>query len=147
MITRKTKYALSALLHLARTEQGGPVLISRLARSERIPKKFLELILLDLKRHGILHSKRGKGGGYALSRPSELIRVGQIIRLLDGPLAPLPCVSETAYEKCEDCVSESSCGIRQVMKQVRDATARILDNTTLADMVAATQLKVKQTKQ
>jgi Rrf2 family protein len=146
MITRKTKYALSALLHLARKEQEGPVLISRLAKAERIPKKFLELILLDLKHHGILQSKRGKGGGYALGRPSELIRVGQVIRLLDGPLAPIPCVSEIAYEKCADCVNESLCGIRQVMKQVRDATAQILDNTTLADMVAQNLKPSKRNK-
>ena len=135
MITRKTKYALSALVHLARNKQSGPVLISQLAKEERIPKKFLELILLDLKRYGILQSKRGKGGGYSLGRPAELIRIGPVIRLLDGPLAPVPCVSETAYQKCLDCSNETTCGIRLIMKEVRDATSRILDNTTLADMV------------
>lgn len=140
MITRKTKYGLSALIYLARHEDEGPVLISRLAKQERIPKKFLELILLDLKNHGILQSKRGKGGGYTLGRPSELIRLGQVIRIMEGPLAPLPCVSETAYQRCEDCVNESTCGIRSVMKDVRDATARILDNTTLADVVKATKM-------
>ncbi len=144
MITRKTKYALSALVHLARREKTGPVLISDLATQERIPKKFLELILLELKKHGILQSKRGKGGGYTLGRPSELIRLGQVIRLLDGPLAPLPCVSETAYQPCDDCTNEASCGIRLVMKEVRDATARILDNTTLADVVIATAKKGKK---
>lgn len=141
MITRKTKYALSALVHLARKETSGPVLISDLAEEERIPKKFLELILLELKNHGILRSKRGKGGGYTLGRPSERIRLGHIIRLLEGPLAPIPCVSETAYQPCDDCTNEASCGIRLVMKEVRDATARILDNTTLADVVIATQQK------
>ncbi|MCI0411874.1 Rrf2 family transcriptional regulator [bacterium] len=146
MITRKTKYALSALVHLARKEKMGPVLISDLAEQERIPKKFLELILLELKRHGILQSKRGKGGGYALGRPSELIRLGQVIRLLDGPLAPIPCVSETAYQACEDCADEADCGIRLVMKEVRDATARILDNTTLADVVIATARRTKDTR-
>jgi Rrf2 family protein len=144
MITRKTKYALSALVHLANRHRSGPVLISKLAREERIPKKFLELILLDLKNHGILQSKRGKGGGYALSRPSELIRVGQVIRIMEGPLAPLPCVSETAYQRCDDCINEAVCGIRSVMKEVRDATARILDNTTLADLVTATELQAKR---
>jgi Rrf2 family protein len=143
MITRKTKYALSALVHLARREKAGPVLISDLAEKERIPKKFLEFILLELKKHGILQSKRGKGGGYELGRPSELIRLGPVIRLLDGPLAPLPCVSETAYQPCDDCMNEASCGIRLVMKEVRDATARILDNTTLADVVIATSKKGK----
>jgi Rrf2 family protein len=146
MITRKTKYALSALVHLARRTQSGPVLISDLAKKERIPKKFLEMILLDLKRHGILQSKKGKGGGYALARPSELIHLGQIIRLMDGPLAPLPCVSETAYHPCEDCADQANCGIRLVMKEVRDSTARILDNTTLADVVIATRIKQKKKK-
>jgi Rrf2 family protein len=146
MITRKTKYALSALVHLGRHAHNGPVLISRLAKEERIPKKFLELILLDLKNHGILQSKRGKGGGYTLGRPSELIRLGQVIRIMEGPLAPLPCVSETAYQRCEDCTDEATCGIRLMMKEVRDATARILDNTTLADLVIGTQTSAKVVK-
>jgi Rrf2 family protein len=144
MITRKTKYALSALVHLARKSKEGPILISRLAREERIPKKFLELILLDLKNSGILQSKRGKGGGYSLSRPAQLIRVSQVVRLFDGPLAPIPCVSETAYQKCDDCRSEEDCGIRIVMKQVRDATASILEQTTLADLVIETKGKTKR---
>jgi len=146
MITRKTKYALSALVHLARNSRNGPVLISDLAREERIPKKFLELILLDLKKHGILQSKKGKGGGYALGRPSELIRLGQVIRAMEGPLAPLPCVSETAYQPCEDCANEATCGIRLVMKEVRDSTARILDSKTLADVVNTTGTKGKRKK-
>lgn len=146
MITRKTKYALSALVHLGRRADDGPVLISELAKKERIPKKFLELILLDLKNHGILQSKRGKGGGYTLGRPSELIRLGHVIRIMEGPLAPLPCVSETAYQRCEDCNNEATCGIRLLMKEVRDATARILDNTTLADLVIATRTRGKVMK-
>jgi len=144
MITRKTKYALSALVHLARKGHDGPVLISQLAKEEQIPKKFLELILLDLKRFGFLQSKRGHGGGYSLARPAELIRMGHVIRLLEGPLAPIPCVSETAYEKCSDCKDETACGIRMMMKEVRDATATILDRTTLADVVAATRVKQKK---
>jgi Rrf2 family protein len=146
MLTRRTKYALSALVHLAQRSPEEPVLISRLAKEERIPKKFLELILLDLKRLGILQSKRGKGGGYLLARPPELIRIGRIIRMLDGPIAPLPCVSETAYRKCDDCRDETRCAIRIVMKKVRDATATILDNTTLADMVAGTTPKRRKRK-
>ena len=144
MITRKTKYALSALVHLARNEKKGPVLISHLAEVERIPKKFLELILLDLKKYGFLQSKRGKGGGYALARPAELIHIGHVVRLLDGPLAPIPCVSETAYQKCLDCRNEKDCGIRIVMKQVRDATAAILDQTTLADVVIKNKSRSKR---
>jgi Rrf2 family protein len=134
MLTKKAKYGLIALIHLARHQAGGPVLISDLAETEGIPKKFLELILLELKRHGILRSKKGKGGGYLLARPAELIRLGPVIRIMDGPLAPLPCVSETAYQPCQECIDEATCGIRTIMKEVRDSTATILDNTTLAQV-------------
>lgn len=146
MITRKTKYSLNALMHLVRHANHGPVLISDLAKKEHIPKKFLELILLDLKNSGILKSKRGKGGGYSLARPPELIRVGQVMRLMEGPLAPIPCVSEMAYKKCDECQDEASCGLRSVMKQVRDASATILDNTTLVDLVSNSQKNAKKVK-
>ena len=135
MISKKTKYALKALLYLARKYNQGPVLISDLARDERIPKKFLELILLTLKNNGILQSRKGKGGGYYLGKLPREISVGNVIRILDGPLAPVPCVSETAYAKCQECVDERTCGIRPVMKDVRDAIANILDNTSLGDML------------
>ena len=135
MISKKTKYALKALLYLARKYNQGPVLISDLARDERIPKKFLELILLTLKNNGVLQSRKGKGGGYYLGKLPREISVGNVIRILDGPLAPVPCVSETAYAKCQECVDERTCGIRPVMKDVRDAIANILDNTSLADML------------
>lgn len=135
MISKKTKYALNALVYLARQHQKGPVLISEIAENEGIPKKFLELILLDLKNNGILQSKKGKGGGYFLGRsPAEII-VGRVIRIFDGPLAPVSCVSQTAYHHCEECRDENTCGIRAVMKDVRDAIASILDKTTLEDMV------------
>jgi Rrf2 family protein len=134
MLTKKAKYGLIALIHLARHQSDGPVLISELAETEGIPKKFLELILLELKRHGILRSKKGKGGGYLLARPAELIRLGPVLRIMDGPLAPLPCVSETAYQPCQECIDEATCGIRIIMKEVRDSTATILDNTTLAQV-------------
>jgi Rrf2 family protein len=88
-----------------------------------------------LKRKGILQSKKGKGGGYTLSRPPSLITVGEVIRALDGPLALLPCVSQSAYQRCDECVDELACGIRHVMKDVREATATILDGTTLEDLV------------
>jgi len=120
---------------LAREQGNGPTLISDISATESIPHKFLELILLDLKRKGILQSKKGKGGGYTLGRPPSLITVGEVIRALDGPLALLPCVSNTAYQRCEECVDELTCGIRHVMKEVRDATATILDGTTLEDLV------------
>lgn len=135
MLSKKAKYALQALLQLAKEYEQGPILISELARREGIPKKFLELILLDLKNHGVLQSKKGKGGGYFLGKAPQAIYVGQIIRVLDGPLAPIPCVSQTAYMKCSECHDEKTCGIRLVMQEVRDATAKILDSTSLADMI------------
>jgi Rrf2 family protein len=133
-LSRKARYALRALYALAARPGEGPVLIADLAERERIPRKFLEAILLELKNAGILQSKKGKGGGYALAKAPEQITVGQVIRLIDGPLAPLPCVSEKAYVRCEECVDEATCGTRMVMKQVRDAMVGILDRTTLADV-------------
>jgi Rrf2 family protein len=135
MISKKTKYAMKSLIYLARCYDRGPVLISDLARDEGIPKKFLELILLALKNNGILQSKKGKGGGYYLGKPPQEINMGTVIRILDGPLAPVPCVSETAYAKCGECTDEKTCGIRLVMKEVRDAMSNILDGANLADVL------------
>jgi Rrf2 family protein len=135
MLTQKSKYALKALSVLAKEHGQGPVLISDIARRENIPQKFLELILLELKNHGILASKKGKGGGYFLGREPRAIGIGQVIRVLDGTIAPLPCVSKTAYRRCRECRDERTCGIRMIMKDVRDATAKILDSTTLEDML------------
>jgi Rrf2 family protein len=133
MLTRKAKYGLLAVLRLAREHGNGPVHIADLARDESIPRKFLETILLELRKRGILTSRKGKGGGYLLARPPAEISFGHVVRVLDGPLAPIPCVSLTAYRECEECGDEASCGIRKVMKRVRDANAKILDGTTLAD--------------
>ncbi len=135
MISNKTRYGLQALLSLAKDYGGGPVLIADLAEKERIPKKFLELILLQLKNAGILGSRKGRGGGYFLSKDPAEITLGKAIRALDGPLAPVPCVSETAYQKCQECLDEKSCGIRLVMKDVRDAIAAILDHTSLKEVL------------
>jgi Rrf2 family protein len=135
MLTRKAKYALQALICLAEEEPGRPVLIANLAKSGRIPKKFLERILLDLNRRGFLRSRKGKGGGYLLARSPDEISVGDVIRLMDGPLAPVSCVSVTAYAPCTECPDQATCGIRFVMKETRDAIARILDGTSLAAMV------------
>jgi Rrf2 family protein len=143
MLSKKTKYALKALMVLSKEYGQGPVLISDLAQREDIPRKFLELILLELKNQGILQSKKGKGGGYFLGRPPHQVSVGQVMRVLDGPIAPLPCVSRTAYMRCRECRDERTCGIRMVMKEVRDATAKILDSTTLADMLKRVQLAVE----
>jgi Rrf2 family protein len=134
-ISKKTKYALRALFALARKYDQGPVLIATLAAQERIPKKFLELILLELKNQGILSSKRGKGGGYFLNRDPSQISLGDVIRVLDGPLAPIACVSQTAYRRCEECVDEATCGIRDVMQHVRDAATKILDEESLAGIL------------
>lgn len=135
-ISKRTKYALRALYSLTRQYGGGPVLIATLAREERIPIKFLEAILLDLKTHGIVDSRKGRHGGYRLNRSPSQITIGGVVRVLEGPLAPLPCASETAFRPCEECEDAQRCGTRIVMKQVRDAIAAILDGTTLADVVA-----------
>ena len=136
LLSRKAKYGLKALLALAEAAGRGPVLVSDLADRDAIPKKFLEAILLELKRRGLVVSRKGKGGGYMLHRAADEITFSDVIRALDGPLAAVPCVSQTAYRKCVECVDEATCGVRFAMKDVRDATARILDNTTLADINA-----------
>ena len=143
MLSKKAKYGLHALSKLAQEHGKGPTLISDISVSESIPHKFLEMILLDLKRKGILQSKKGKGGGYSLRRAPALITLGEVVRALDGPLAPLPCVSQTAYQSCDECVDELSCGIRNVMKEVRDATASILDGTTLQDLITRSNRAVE----
>jgi Rrf2 family protein len=131
MLTRKGKYGLKAMIALAKDQDGGPVLIGDLAEQEAIPKKFLENILLALKHRGLVHSRKGPGGGYQLGRAPEQISVGDIIRALDGPLALVSCVSQTAYSPCEECVTEKDCAVRRIFQQVRDQTAKILDGTTL----------------
>ena len=135
-LSQKARYALRALEGLAREHGRGPVLIAGLAREEELPKKFLEVILLELKNHGILRSKRGRGGGYSLNRPPEEITLGQVVRLFDGPLAPLPCASESNFQPCAECTDASTCATRAVMKEVRDAIAQVLDKTTLSDLIA-----------
>jgi len=134
MLSMKAKYGLRALASLAKEYGKGPLLISDISSRERIPKKFLEIILLDLKKKGFLQSKKGKGGGYYLNKVPSTISVGQLIRALDGPLALLPCVSQMAYERCAECPDEETCGIRSVFKEVREATVAILEKTTLEDM-------------
>jgi Rrf2 family protein len=117
---------------LARNHGRGPMLIEQLSQNEAIPKKFLEQILLSLKGTGLVTSKKGKGGGYSLAKPPEEITMGSVIRLAEGPLAPLPCASETQFRKCEECPDIETCGTRMVMREVRDSMAEILDHTTLA---------------
>ena len=141
MLSKKTKYALSALLHLAyQYEQALPVLISTIAQERKIPKKFLENILLDLKNAGILSSRKGKGGGYYLLRPPTEVNLADVIRLFDGAIALLPCVAYKYYEKCDDCPYEEGCGIRSVFQEVRDESVRILKETTLSDLLERERL-------
>lgn len=139
MITMKTKYALKALCHLALASQERPVLIADIAESESIPRKFLELILAELKQHGILQSRKGRGGGYQLAKAPENITVASVLRVLDGPIAPVPCLSRTAYQRCAECTNEAVCGVRLVLREAHDASVHVLENTTLADMVKRVQ--------
>lgn len=133
MLSKKTKYGLKALSYLAKQEPNVPILISDISESENISKKFLESILLTLKKSGILSSKKGKGGGYYLLKNPNEIKISTIIRLLEGPIAMLPCVSLNYYEKCDDCKSEERCSLNILMAEVRDSTLKILENKTLAN--------------
>jgi Rrf2 family protein len=134
MLSQKAKYALKALLVLAERPSDIPVQVVELSEEGNIPRKFLELIMLELKKHGMVHSQRGKHGGYMLAAPPSEIMFGDVVRAMDGPLAPIPCASLTAYRKCADCTNEKTCAVRIMMRRVRDAAAAILDGTSLADM-------------
>ena len=134
MLNKKTQYALKALMYLAEHKDDGPVLISEISTRKRIPLKFLENILLELKKDGILESKKGKGGGYYLSKPPNKIPLARIIRLIHGPIAMLPCVSLYFYERCKSC-DEKHCGLHDIMIGVRDANLKILEKKTVADLV------------
>ena len=143
-LSKRTQYSLRALYALARNYGRGPVLIAQMSKEEVIPKKFLEQILLSLRNRDLVVSKKGKGGGYALARAPELVTIGEVIRMIEGPLAPLPCASETRFRKCDECPDIETCGTRIVMREVRDALADILDRTTLAqvcDRVSAAREK------
>jgi Rrf2 family protein len=133
MLTVKAKYALRAMLDLADQERGRPVAIADIAARQDIPRRFLENILIELKRHELVVSHRGKHGGYALARAPASISFAEIIRIADGPLALAPCASKTAYRRCDDCPDEAACAIRRVLIEVREASAAILERTTLAD--------------
>ena len=135
MITMKTKYALKALCRLATAPKGQPVLIAEIAEQEAIPRKFLELILGELKQHGILSSRKGRGGGYLLARQPEEITLASVLRVLDGPIAPVACLSRTAYQRCHDCREEATCGVRLVLREAHAASVQVLEATTIADML------------
>ena len=135
MLSMRAKYALKALVFLAKCRNQGPAQIGDIAESQKLPRKFLEQILLELKNLRVLKSRQGKGGGYLLAKEPAQIQVGHIVRVFNGPLALVPCVSVTAFEKCEDCLDFDHCGVRRVMQKVRDVTAEILDGTSLEALV------------
>lgn len=135
MISQKAKYALRALLALAELKAES-ISAAELAERERIPRKFLEQILADLKRDGIVQSRRGAAGGYSLLKPADTITFGHVLRLIDGPIAPLPCLSRIAYRRCEDCQDEANCRVRKVFAQVANSARAVLDHATIADALA-----------
>ncbi len=133
MLSKKTQYAFKALIYLAEHVSKGPVLISEISKNRNIPLKFLENILLELRKAGVLESKKGKGGGYYFAVNPCYVSLAKVMRLLDGPIALLPCVSLNFYEKCKDC-DEQVCGLNRMMAEVRDATLKILETKTLSDL-------------
>lgn len=133
MLTNRAKYAIKALLHLARRRGEGPVGAGTIAETEHIPLKFLELIMLQLRNHGLIRSKVGKGGGHELVKDPEEITLLTVVRIIDGPVAPLPCLSHTAYQRCDDCDDEKTCGTRKLFKSVHDAAVESMSSMTLAD--------------
>jgi Rrf2 family protein len=135
MISKKTIYAFKALIHLAGQPSGEPVLIADLARKESIPRKFLEFILLSLRKGGLLQSRVGKNGGYSLALPPNKITIGAIVRILEGDIAPVQCLSTTNYARCDECQDEVTCGIRLTLADVNAALTNVFDNLTLADMI------------
>lgn len=136
MLSQKARYALRAALHLATKDPNEPQQIADIADAANVPRKFLEQILIELKRRGIVHSLRGRHGGYRLGRAPRDISFAEIIRVIDGPLALSPCASRTAYRRCEDCTDETTCAIRKSLIDVRNSTARILEQHSLADALA-----------
>ncbi len=137
MLSKKTKYGLKALAYLATTELGEPVQIAEIASHENIPQKFLESILLSLRKTGFLGSKKGKGGGYYLIKDPSEIQMTSVIRVLEGPIAMIPCVSLNFYEKCDDCPDENTCAVHRLMIQVRDSALSVYRKNTLADIIEA----------
>ncbi|TXE09753.1 Rrf2 family transcriptional regulator [Seonamhaeicola algicola] len=134
MLSKKTKYGLKALTFIARNEGENPVRVGEIAESENIPQKFLESILLTLRKAGLLGSKKGKHGGYYLRKEPADILMTDVMRVLEGPIAMVPCVSLNFYEKCDDCPDEHQCSVHKLMIEVRDSTLNVFKNTTLADL-------------
>lgn len=147
MISKKTKYAINALVYLAKENKGTePIQISKIAESENIPRKFLEAILLILKNAGMLSSRKGKTGGYFLHKSPDEINIADVMRLFDGPIALLPCVTHTYYERCEECKDEATCGIRSVFADVRNETVNTLKNATLTEIMHRAEMMKMEKK-
>lgn len=147
MLSQKAKYAIKALLVLARAQDENLLVqAGDISADQTIPKKFLDLIFFELRRHGLVQSTRGREGGYALARPAAEISIAAIVRAVDGPLAPLPCASVKFYRRCSDCDDEKTCEVRRLMREVRDAASAILDNTSLAEAAATNAPKRKARK-
>ena len=144
MISKKAKYAIKALKVLTEEFGKGPVLISYISARENIPKKFLEAILLELRNHGILQSQKGKGGGYLLRIDPARVNLAQVLRVIDGPIAPTPCVSLNFYVKCDDCEDEVTCALKPIMERVRDANLGVYENTTLLTFQNLNSLTTKE---
>ncbi|MCB4806675.1 Rrf2 family transcriptional regulator [Tamlana sp. 62-3] len=134
MLSKKTKYGLKALTFIVNSAGDNPVQVSAIAKNEQIPQKFLESILLTLRKAGVLGSKKGKHGGYYLRQDPADILMTEVMRVLEGPIAMVPCVSLNYYEKCDDCVDEDTCSVHKLMIQVRDSALNVFRNTTLADL-------------
>ncbi|MFV0566086.1 MAG: RrF2 family transcriptional regulator [Flavobacteriaceae bacterium] len=134
MLSKKTKYGLKALTFIARSKGDLPVQVGEIAKGENIPQKFLESILLTLRKSGILGSKKGKNGGYYLRKQPSEILMTEVMRVLEGPIAMIPCVSLNFYERCDDCPDEALCSVNKLMAQVRDSTLEVFRNTTLEDL-------------
>jgi Rrf2 family protein len=135
VISKKTKYGIKALGNLAQKERGKPIQIATISEEEHIPQKFLEAILLLLRKSGYLGSKKGKGGGYYLRKEPSEIKMAEVFRILEGPIALVPCVSLNFYEPCDDCPDEETCTVNRLMIEVRDNTLEVLTNRSLADLV------------
>ena len=146
MLSKKSKYAIHALLFLAREKKRGPILISEISESENIPKKFLEAILLKLRKAGILGSKMGKGGGYYLIKKPAEVNLAEVVRLFDGAIALVPCATYQFFKKCDECVDEDVCGLRFVMKDIRNSTVELLKENTLEKILKRDKVLVAKKK-
>ena len=146
MLSKRAQYSILALTRLAREYKSGPVLIGEISKTERIPKKFLEAILLELKQAGVLGSKKGKGGGYFLVKDPGEINLAEVIRLFDGAIALIPCATYKFYKPCQHCKDEMTCGIRSVIKDIRDETVNMLKNISLSDIIVREEQLLKKYK-